>query len=79
MVNQEQFIKYNNHYHTSDSLYHYYVSIRERLLPKDKAPLEYVHGKIKAILLNKKRLEFLKKLEEDLYKEGLEQEIIKFY
>lgn len=75
----EQFLKYNNHYETSDSLYHYFFSIKEYKLSGELAPLDFVEEKIKAILLNKKRLEFIKQLEADLYEEGLKEKIIKFY
>ncbi len=75
----EQFLKYNNDYTTSDSLYQYFFSIKEYKLIDEVAPRDFVEEKIKAILLNKKRLEFIKQLEADLYEEGLKQKIIKFY
>jgi hypothetical protein len=43
------------------------------------APLEFVESKIKAILLNKKRLEFIKQLESDLYEEALKNKSITFF
>jgi hypothetical protein len=46
---------------------------------KETAPLEYVENRIKAILLNKKRVDFINNLESDLYEEGIKQKIIKFY
>jgi len=75
----EQFLKYRKDYKTSDSLYHYFFSIKEYKLIGEVAPRDFVEEKIKAILLNKKRLEFIKQLEADLYEEGLKQKIIKFY
>jgi hypothetical protein len=75
----EQYLKYNKSYETSDSLYHYFVSIHDYKLESDIAPLEYTENKIKAILLNKKRLDFINQLETDLYDEGLKQKVITFY
>ena len=77
--NPETFLKYNHFYESSDSAYHYFFSIREYKLAHDTAPPEYVENRIKAILLNKKRLDFIDNLERDLYEEGLKQKIIKFY
>ncbi len=75
----DRFLKYNHNYETSDSLNYYFLSIKDYKLTKETAPLEYVEDRIKAILLNKKRLDFINKLESDLYEEGLKQKIIKFY
>nr|WP_321405360.1 hypothetical protein [uncultured Carboxylicivirga sp.] len=75
----DQFVKYNKIYNTSDSLNQYFLSIKDYKLPSDLAPIEYVEEKIKSILINKKRMEFLKQLETDLYEEGLNNKSIKFY
>ena len=75
----EQFIRYNKSYQTSDSLNQYFLSVKEYKLASELAPIEYVEDKIKAILVNKKRIEFIKQLESDLYEEGLKDKAIKFY
>ncbi len=75
----DRFLRYNHFYETSDSLNYYYINIKDFVLAKETAPIEYVEDRIKAILLNKKRLDFINKLESDLYDEGLKQKIIKFY
>ncbi|TLX75252.1 hypothetical protein E9993_10150 [Labilibacter sediminis] len=73
------FLKHNKTFETKDSLSHYMVSIRDYHYANETAPLHYVEDKIKAILLNKKRIEFIRNLEEELYNEGLKQKVIKFY
>lgn len=78
-TNEERFLKYNKYYEKSDSLYYYLLNVKEYKLPGEIAPLEYVEEKIKAILLNKKRIDFINKLESDLYEEGMIQKIIVFY
>jgi len=75
----DRFLRYNHYYETSDSLNYYYINIKDFSLAGETAPIEYVEDRIKAILLNKKRLDFINKLESDLYDEGLKQKIIKFY
>ncbi|MDB4334883.1 hypothetical protein OAA06_00845 [bacterium] len=76
---KSSFLKYNNYFETSDEEYNYYVSFRDYRNEDDVAPISYVAEKIKAILLNKKRIEFIRNLENDLYQEGLKQQIVKFY
>lgn len=73
------FFKNNKLYQTQDSLFVYFVFIKEYILKQEVAPLEYVNEKVEAILLNKKRIEFIKNLEDELYQEGLEQKAIKHY
>ncbi len=79
VTNPDRFLKYNHYYEVSDSANYYFLNIREYTLAGETAPLEYVEDRIKAILLNKKRLDFINKLESDLYEEGLKQKTIKFY
>lgn len=62
-----------------DSENFYFLMIKEFLAADEYEPLEYAQDKVKSILLNKKRIEFIKQLEEDLYNEGLNQKIIKFH
>ncbi len=77
--NTPNFLKYNKFYEVKDSTSHYLVSFRDFHKTDEIAPLQYVTDKIKAILLNKKRIEFIQNLEEELYQEGLKQKVIKFY
>ncbi|WP_066633148.1 hypothetical protein [Labilibacter marinus] len=79
MPNHPQFLDYNKFYETKDSTSHYLVSIRAYHKMEEVAPVNYVEDKIKAILLNKKRLEFIQNLGDELYDEGLKQKVIKFY
>jgi len=77
--NNPNFLKYNKSYEVSDSTSHYFVSFIDYKKTNEIAPLQFVTDKIKAILLNKKRIEFIKNLEEELYQEGLKEKVIKFY
>jgi len=75
----ERYLRNNSFHETSDSINNYFLSIKDFKLSSEVAPLEFVEGKIKAILLNKKRLEFIKQLESDLYEEALRTKSISFY
>lgn len=77
--NEDRFLMMNKFYETSDSAYNYYVNIQEYMLIGKTAPLSYVENRIKAILLNKKRMEFIQQLERDLYQEALQNNIVKYY
>ena len=77
--NEERFLPWNKNYETRDSTYNYFIGIEEFTLIGSTAPLSYVESRIKAILLNKKRMEFINKLEQDLFDEALRNKIIKFH
>ena len=77
--NEERFLPWNKNYETRDTLYNYFLSIQDFALIGSSAPLSYIENRIKAILLNKKRMEFINKLEQDLFDEALRNKIIKFH
>lgn len=78
MVNEDRFLRWTTFYETTDGNYNYYLVIREYMLPGTTAPLKYVEERIKAILLNKKRIEFIQQLAQDLYDEAIREKIITF-
>ena len=57
----------------------YYVFIKDYLINGSISPLEMEHEKIKNVLLNKNKIEYLKQLEDDLYQNGLALKKIKIY
>lgn len=66
-------------YEVTDDNYVYLLSVRDAKLVDDYCPLEYVSEKIRAILLNKERITFVKTIETQLYDEALNEKIIKYY
>ncbi len=79
LPDSKTFYEQNKFYETRDSSFVYYVFINDYRLVNDLSPLEFVQNSIKAILLNKKRIEFIQNLEEELYVEGLKKKDIKYY
>jgi hypothetical protein len=57
----------------------YYVFIKDYLINGSISPLEMEHEKIKNVLLNKNKIEYLKQLEDELYQNGLALKKIKIY
>ncbi len=70
--NENEFLKTNSFIETADSSFCYLLNIKE-YIPKGKtAPFEYVNASIADILINKRKIEFLKKFEEELYNDAIE-------
>lgn len=62
---------------TSDSLYTYLVFFPEKIRTDEKAPFEYYRTRIKEIILSKRKQDLILKLEQDLIREGLDQNYLK--
>lgn len=71
-TNSEQVLKKSNFSQLQDSLGVYLVKIENVLHPNDTAPLSYVKPTLKQIILNKRKLELIKKLETDITKDAIE-------
>lgn len=77
--NEKQFLSSNQDLEVQDSSYVYMFHIKEYILAGNQAPYEYSEGKIKDIIINKKREDFIKQFEEDLYKTAIDNNQIKYY
>ena len=75
----ERFLSRNNQIELNDSNYYYLVKIQDYKLKNDLGPLEFVKNNIKKLILNKRKIEFLKEVEENIYKEGIRQNKFRIY
>lgn len=71
--NPEQFLKNNQIIERTESDFYYLVSIQDYKLKNEEAPLEYVADNIKSLILNRRKIDFLKQLENNIYAEGIEK------
>jgi len=76
---EKQFLARNNQIELKDLNYYYLVSIQDYKLQNELAPIEYVKDNIKNLIINKRKIEFLKQVEENVYKEGVRQNKFKIY
>jgi hypothetical protein len=77
--NAEQFLQNNRFIEYSDSSYYYLVAIHDYLLKNEQAPEEYVRNNIKSLILNRRKIEFLREVENNIYQEGINRNIFKIY
>ena len=63
----------------SDTAFFYFLHIDKLLDQGEVLPLEYAGNDIKEILMNTKRVEFITRMKEDLYKEASENNDIKYF
>lgn len=77
--NEENFLKRNTFFETSDSASTYLISIRDYRLRGSLAPFEYVMEDIKRIIWNTRRFEFIQSLENGIYNDALKENSFKIY
>ena len=77
--NEEDFLRRNTFFETSDISSVYLLSIRDYRLRTTAAPYEYVKDDIKRIIWNTRRFEFIKSLENGIYNDALKENSFKIY
>lgn len=65
--NKIQFLRSYNYYETSDTDFLYFLKIDAYKISDNVSPLEFVKEDIKNIILNKRKVELARKLEDDVY------------
>lgn len=66
----ERFLKYRRSIETKDTTYRYFFHVKEYYLRSSVAPIDYVDDNIRAILLNKRKAQYLRELESDIYEDA---------
>lgn len=77
--NKNELLKKSNFVQLKDSLGVYLMHINNVLLRNDIAPLEYVKPTINQIVINKRKLEFIKQLEKDITKDAIKNQQFEIY
>jgi hypothetical protein len=76
---EERFLRGNTTMETSDSLFQYFVKIRDYRLKTTIAPLEFIHEQIRDIIFNERKITFVKELENSLYDDARSRNEFKIY
>lgn len=71
--NKIQFLKTNPYYETSDADHLYFLKIENYKISDNVSPLEFVKEDIRNILLNKRKVELARTLEEEVYENAVKQ------
>jgi len=77
--NPENFLHENQFIEHTDSSHYSLIAIHEYKLKNEQAPLEYVADNIKSLILNRRKIAFLKEVENNIYLEGVNKNTFKIY
>ncbi|MFZ5431746.1 MAG: hypothetical protein ACOZDD_16080 [Bacteroidota bacterium] len=75
----EKALRRNNILEFRDSEFYYVLCVNDYRLAGNIAPIEYVEGNIRNLVINRRRIDFLKKIEDDVYLEGIRNNKFKLY
>jgi hypothetical protein len=78
-VDEKDFLRRTNFIELSDSNHLYLVSVRDYRLMQSYSPLSYVERTIQKLILHQRKLDLIKKMEEDLFYDGMEKGIIELF
>lgn len=79
IANPVSFLKNNKTLEVKDSLYYYFLNIKQYLPEGSTAPYDYAEPEIQDILVNQRRLEFLKNFEDELYNDAIRKNKVTYY
>ncbi len=77
--NESNYLRSTNYIETSDSSYHFILRVVEAGFVGDVEPFDIAKEKIYTILMNKERLDFIRKIQEKLYKEAVNNQDITYF
>lgn len=77
--NQDKYLKKSQFFELQDSLGVYLAKVNDLLEINDIAPLPYIEPTIKQLLLNRRKLDYMKKLEVELMDEAIKEKEFEVY
>jgi len=76
---ESDYLKQNRNVELKDTAFHYFLHIEEYLGKGEQQPLEFAQEEIKEILINLKRVDFVNRVKEDLYRQASDKNGIIYY
>ena len=71
VTNENEFLRTHSFVETADSSYCYLLNIEEYVAKGKIAPFEYASTQISDMLVNQRKVQFLKNFEEELYNDAI--------
>ncbi|MCB0374285.1 MAG: peptidyl-prolyl cis-trans isomerase [Sinomicrobium sp.] len=76
---KDQYLKKSQFFEIQDSLEVYLMYVKDVAKTYDIAPLPYIRPTIKQIILNRRKLEFIKELEKDIVNDAIQKKQFEIY
>jgi hypothetical protein len=79
MYDREAFLQNNRFIETSDSIFLYFVNIKGFMAKNSLSPLSFQKETIRNRLINKRKVSMIKTMRQDLYDEGMKNNVFEIY
>ncbi len=79
ITDQTRQLRQNKFIEREDNEYLYILFIKDFRLRDEISPIEFVEERIKSLILNKRKMSFMKQLENDVYRDGLKHRKFKIF
>ena len=79
LYDKEQFLQNNRTIETQDSTFLYFVNIKGFMTKNSASPLSFEKDNIRNIILNKRKVNLIKKMREDIYNEAVQNKSFEIY
>ncbi len=76
-VNPDALLRQQKQVEVQDSVFCYLLNVKQALFPGDTEPYEYAKPNVREMIINQKRLDFLRDFENDLYRTAVDKRMIK--
>lgn len=77
--NIKTFVEGSSFYETKDSAYVYMLKINDYRLANSVAPLKFAQDRIRGIVFNQKKMEYIRSVEDDIFNDAVENGVITFF
>jgi hypothetical protein len=74
-----RYLRYNKNIETTDQEFRYFMHVSDHLPEGEMTPIEMVSDHITNIILNKRKIEFFRDLEQRVYSDGLTRNQFEIY
>ena len=79
LENKKEYLKKSQFFEIQDSLGVYLIYVKDIAKTYDVAPLAYIRPTIKQIILNRRKLEYVKELEKDIINDAIQKKQFEIY
>ena len=76
-MHPSRYLKYNKNIETTDQSFRYFLHVSDHLPEGEMTPLEMVSDDITNIIINKRKIEFFRDLEQRVYNDGVSKESVR--
>lgn len=77
--NKIQFLRSNPYYETEDASHLYFLKVEDYRISDNVSPLDFVRDDIVNVILNKRKVELAKKLEDEVYNKAIREKEFEIY